>query len=515
MFPEDILSLIPQRPPFVMVDKLLSSDENSTQTTFRVNEENVLVVNGEFSEAGLMENIAQTAAARAGYMAIMVNNPVVVGYIGAIKNLEIFDLPEINDELVTEVKVKDQVFDMIVITGTVRCNDKLIAQCEMNIFVSKKKPDVFIVSDNILSPLGLTTDENFNQLKNGVSGIRKHHDTALADQPFYASLFENKNDFIQDDENKYTRFEQMLIASVKDALQNSNIDVTDKKTVLIISTTKGNISLLETEESNPTLQKRISLPTSAKLVAEYFGFINQPVVVSNACISGIMAIIIGVRLIQSGQYDHAVIAGADIISKFVLSGFQSFQAISAGPCKPFDVNRDGINLGEGAATIILSAYQHSAQDIKVMGGAISNDANHLSAPSRTGEELCQAITKSLDEAKLLTGAIDFISAHGTATIYNDEMEAKAITSADMQTVPINSLKGYYGHTLGAAGLIESIVSIHSLKENLAIPTLGFKDMGVMNPLNIYTDLLPGNFENCLKTGSGFGGCNAAVVFSKQ
>jgi predicted hotdog family 3-hydroxylacyl-ACP dehydratase len=137
MFPEDILLLIPQRPPFVMVDKLLSSDENSTQTAFRVNEENVLVVEGKFSEAGLMENIAQTAAARAGYIAMMENKPVAVGYIGAVKNLEIFDLPKINDELVTEVKIENQVFDVTVISGTVRRNDIVMAQCKMNIFNSK------------------------------------------------------------------------------------------------------------------------------------------------------------------------------------------------------------------------------------------------------------------------------------------------------------------------------------------------------------------------------------------
>jgi 3-oxoacyl-[acyl-carrier-protein] synthase-1 len=373
---------------------------------------------------------------------------------------------------------------------------------------------VFIVSDNILSPIGLTTSKNFGQLKKSVSGIQKHHDTALSDQPFYAALFDQSG-FIKDSDHKYTRFEQLLMASISDALQNSSVDAGDKKTVLIISSIKGNISLLETESYNPTIQKRISLPASAKLVAEYFGFINQPVVVSNACISGIMAILTGMRLIQSGQYENAVIAGADVISKFVLSGFQSFQAISPGPCKPFDVNRDGISLGEGAATIILSANPKNAQGIKVMGGAVSNDANHISAPSRTGAELCQAITKTLDNAHLLATDIDFISAHGTATIYNDEMEATAITLANLQTVPVNSLKGYYGHTLGAAGLIESIVSIHSLKENLVIPTLGFNETGTTNPLNICTDLLSGNFTNCLKTASGFGGCNAAVVFSKQ
>jgi 3-oxoacyl-[acyl-carrier-protein] synthase-1 len=372
---------------------------------------------------------------------------------------------------------------------------------------------VFIVSDNILSPIGLTTAENFVQLKKGVSGLKKHHHPALAYESFYASLFDPESSFIQD--NQSTRFEQLLIASVGDALQNSNITTGDKKTVLIIASTKGNISLLETANSDPNLSRRIALPTSARLVAEHFGFINPPVVISNACISGILAIITGMRLLQSGQYENAVIAGADVISKFVLSGFQSFRAISPGLCKPFDLNRDGINLGEGAATMILSVLPNNVSDIKVVGGAVSNDANHLSAPSRTGRELSQVITQTMTDAHLATPDIGFISAHGTATVYNDEMEAKAITLANLQAVPVNSLKGYYGHTLGAAGLIESIISIHSLKENLFIPTLGFKEPGTTNPLNICTDLLHGNFKTCLKIASGFGGCNAAVAFDKQ
>lgn len=515
MSPGDILLLIPQRPPFVMVDKLLSCDENSSKTSFRIDEENVLVIKGEFSEEGLIENIAQSAAAQAGYLAMMQNIPVKVGYISMVKNLEIFELPKINDELVTEVKVENRVFDMTVISGTVRSDDKVIAQCEMNIILSKTLKDVFIVSDNIISPLGLTTDENFSQLKIGRSGIREHTDISLADRPFYASLFDYKSAFIQDNGDKYTKFEQLLIASIRDALRHCKIEAGNKKTVLIISSTKGNISLLENEKNTPEIQKRISLPFSAKLVAEYFGFINQPIVVSNACISGILALITGMRLIQSGQYENAVIAGADVISKFILSGFQSFQAVSPVPCKPFDINREGISLGEGAATIILSAHQSNPENIKVVGGSVSNDANHISAPSRTGEELSQAIKKALDEAHISSSAIDFISAHGTATVYNDEMEAKAITLSKLQTVPVNSLKGYYGHTLGAASLIESIVSVHSLKENLVIPTLGFKEIGIPDPLNICTDLLAGDFKNCLKIASGFGGCNAAVVFSKQ
>ncbi len=374
--------------------------------------------------------------------------------------------------------------------------------------------DVFAIADNIFSPLGLSSAENFTQLKKSVSGVKKQDDVAISEQPFYASLFDKK-DLINDGLiNKYTKFESLLIASIRNALEGADIDCGDKKTILIISSTKGNISLLETETYNENLNKRIALSTSAKLVAEYFHFTNEPIVISNACISGLLAIITGMRMLQSGKYENAVVAGADVISKFVLSGFQSFQAISTQPCKPFDAARNGINLGEGAGTIILSSNQKYSNRIKVSGGAVSNDANHISGPSRTGEELSQAITKAIKDADLSAADINFISAHGTATIYNDEMEAKAITLAHLQSVPVNSLKGYYGHTLGAAGIIESIVTLHSMKENLILPTMGFQQPGVTNPVNVCTSLHTASLKNSIKTASGFGGCNAAVVFSK-
>ncbi len=376
--------------------------------------------------------------------------------------------------------------------------------------------DIFISADNIFSPLGINTAENFSQLKNNVSGIKLHDDPIMSDQPFYASLFDDSNEPATEvSQDNYTKFEKLLITSIKNALDNSKINTRDKKTVLIISSTKGNISLLETETYNKELKTRISLNTSAKLVTEYFGFVNQPVVVSNACISGILAILTGMRLIQSGQYENAVVAGADVISKFILSGFQSFQAISATPCKPFDAARDGINLGEGAGTVILTSNKEYSSGIKVSGGSVSNDANHISGPSRTGEELYQAVTRAMEDAKLSAQEINFISAHGTATIFNDEMEAKAITLAGMQSVPLNSLKGYYGHTLGAAGIIESIISIQSLKEDVVIPTMGFKNIGVTQPVNVCASLYRSTLQHCLKTASGFGGCNAAMIFSKQ
>ncbi|MFI5152219.1 MAG: beta-ketoacyl-[acyl-carrier-protein] synthase family protein [Chitinophagales bacterium] len=377
--------------------------------------------------------------------------------------------------------------------------------------------DIFVVSDNIFSPIGSTTAENFDQLKKNISGIRRWEFPSISPDPMYASLLpRGANPLPAEDNRNLTRFEQLLIASLKSALQSSDIQASDPRTLLIVSTTKGNISLLETEKMSPELEKRLALHHSARRVAEYFHCKNKPIIVSQACISGLLAIITGMRLLQSGAHDHALIVGADLITKFIWSGFQSFQAISPEPCRPFDANRKGISLGDGAATIVLSATAgKTSSHIRICGGSVTNDANHISGPSRTGEELFLAIRKTLAEAKISPEEVDFISAHGTATIYNDEMEAKAINLANLQSVPVNSLKGFYGHTLGAAGLIESIVSIQSLKEGILIPTKGYNQPGTSKPIRVSNQLQEGKYRKCLKTASGFGGCNAAILISKE
>jgi len=134
---ENILSVIPQRPPFVMVDQLVSCDEISSHTTLLVKEENVLVFNGELSEAGLLENIAQTAAAGLGYMTQRSGQPILTGYIAAIKNLEVFALPKVGDVIDTDVIIETQVFEVTLITGSIKSKGALIAKCEMKIFIKK------------------------------------------------------------------------------------------------------------------------------------------------------------------------------------------------------------------------------------------------------------------------------------------------------------------------------------------------------------------------------------------
>lgn len=375
---------------------------------------------------------------------------------------------------------------------------------------------VYVVADNIVGPLGSTTRENFDQVLSGNSGIAQHNNAAYAAAPFYGAITTpaQLDAFTANANVKgYTRFEQLLVASVQSALQQTAVTLTDARTGFIISTTKGNIELLEQqpEGAEPPLAN-MQLYTTAKKVASHFNAANEPLVISSACISGLVAILTGKRLIQSGRYDHVVVTGADVLTRFVLSGFQSFQAVSAVPCKPFDANRTGVTLGEGAATVILSREKGDAL-FSLGAGAISNDANHISGPSRTGEELAAVMQLAVNGSGLTAADIGFVSAHGTATLYNDEMEAKALHHAGLAAVPVNSLKGYYGHTLGAAGLIEAIISMQAMKAGVVLPTKGFEIPGVSMPVNVHNTLLQKTSRHFLKTVSGFGGCNAAMVFN--
>lgn len=378
--------------------------------------------------------------------------------------------------------------------------------------------NVFAVSNNIITSLGFTTEENFVSMRSGHSAIQKIEDKRISQVPICTSRIDeellNEKFTGSGSPEKFTHLEKLLILSVKEALRNTEIDIKSDKTIIIFSTTKGNIDLMEKEHDfGPD---RIHLWNTANQLKKYFNNPNTPINISNACISGITAIITGANLIAAGRFDHAVVVGGDIISEFTPSGFQSFKAISEEPCKPFDADRDGITLGEAAGTIILSKDAHKGADhnFQYLGGANSNDANHISGPSRTGDGLYYAIRNAVDQSGLIKEEIDYISAHGTATLYNDEMEAKAINWAELQDIPVNSLKSYWGHTLGAAGIIETALGIYCMKENTLLKTLNYKKHGVSKPLNVLTANSNTETNSFLKTASGFGGCNAALIFKK-
>lgn len=379
--------------------------------------------------------------------------------------------------------------------------------------------DVFIASDNIITSLGFTTAENAGNIQEGKTGILLRLDERISADSFYASLVDTsqlESRFSSyDNPDKFTRFEQLAICSIKDALSGTEINPADPRTLLILSTTKGNIDILESGKELKYGKERAYLWNTARLIQHYFKFRTEPVVISHACISGVQAIITGARLIRAGLFDNVVINGTDIISEFVMSGFNALKSLSTGPCRPFDKTRDGLSLGEGSGTIILTGTPLSSDsgvDIVAGEGLTTNDANHISGPSRTGEGLFLAISRLLKRSPVDIG---YISAHGTATVFNDEMESIAITRAGLQSVPVNSFKGYWGHTLGAAGVIESIMCIYSVRNSILFRTLGFHEAGVTNPVSVIEKNFKSELNHCLKIASGFGGCNAAILFNKR
>ena len=375
---------------------------------------------------------------------------------------------------------------------------------------------IYKLSDNIISSLGFSSTENFQAVKAGKIGLKYYENAFELPEPFVASLLDeeklNTHFFRLPNTEKfqYTKLEKAAILSVYNALSETVIDPACDNVLFVFSTTKGNIELLERNECYEP--ERVYLWRSAQLIAEYFGNKNQPLVVSNACISGVSAQITAARCLSAHRAKYVIVVGAEVLSKFIISGFQSFKALSNQVCKPFDKNRTGLNLGEAADTIIYTfADEHDTvpqNAVIYKHGAICNDANHISGPSRTGEGLFNAITKTLKN--ISREDIRFINAHGTATPYNDEMEAVAIGRCGLEDIPVNSLKGYFGHTLGAAGILETIISTHALQDNVILKSHGFEELGV-SPINISAEVTTSSKPACLKLISGFGGCNAAMV----
>ena len=236
-------------------------------------------------------------------------------------------------------------------------------------------------------------------------------------------------------------------------------------------------------------------------------------VVSNACISGVCGQIAAVRELLGGRYRYAVVIGCDILSKFIISGFQSFKALSAGRCKPYDKHRTGLNLGEAVGTIILEITDRERPGAwQYVASSIHNDANHISGPSRTGEGSFRVLSDILENIDM--DDLAFVNAHGTATPYNDEMESIAIHRAGLDVIPVNGLKGVFGHTLGAAGVIETILSMKAVDNGVILPTAGFEEQGTTYGLNIANESRSTDKRTFIKILSGFGGSNAGIAYRK-
>ena len=312
---------------------------------------------------------------------------------------------------------------------------------------------VVCIGESILSPLGATPAENFAAVRRGESALRRYEGMFGVREPFVASLMDRS---LWTSPGR-TIFDSIVIEAARRAVEAAGIDPASPRTAFVLSTIKGNIEFIDTQD--------VTLACSARRLADAFGNPNPAVVVSNACISGLAALLQGRRMLLSGRYDHVVVVGAEVQSRFIVTGFQSLKALSEAPCKPFDAARDGL--------------------------ALRYVLRHTSP-----EELA------------------FVNVHGTSTLYNDEMEAIAIDRAGLLNVPVNALKGAFGHTMGAAGILESILSMHAVDAGLVLPTRGFSALGVSRPVRV--SALAGTTDKraFVKLLSGFGGVNGALLFRK-
>ena len=366
------------------------------------------------------------------------------------------------------------------------------AKMKQNVMVS-------VLADNVISPLGETSEENYQAVKEGKSAIHAYAPmTAGIPNGFVASLLSSD-------------FEELAFRSAQKAIDASGINISSTRTVFILSSTKGSI-----EKLGQTDDDKLYLGNIAQRIATRLGIQLSPIVVCNACISGLAAMILASRLLVSKKYDYAVVCGADCPGRFIISGFQSLNAMSAFSCQPFDIERQGLNLGEAAATVVLgreittkSVNNGCRRQVWQIGhGYIKNDAYHISAPSKTAEGLYEALQETMNGIDKRN--IAFINAHGTATLFNDQMEAIAIHRAELQDIPVNALKGYVGHTLGAAGIMETILCMKAVDDHTVLGTRGYEEVGVSGRIQLSSKHHSTIKTSFIKQLSGFGGCNATL-----
>lgn len=367
-----------------------------------------------------------------------------------------------------------------------------------------------VVSTNIVSPLGMSSQENWRAVMQGRSALRRLENYKGIPLPFVASVFtpEQVEELAVEG---FTRFESLAIRSITEALTHTDLDVHGDRTIFILSTTKADVEELGFAAERDGDYHRPAL--SAQRIAEHVGIGGGAIVCCNACISGVSAQILADRLISCGHYDNAVVCGADLVSPFTASGFLSFKSLSNEVCRPFDADRQGLNLGEAAATIVFTRADNLREgDWLFERGEMDNDAFHLSTPAPSGEgarKVLEAVMKGRDASELA-----FVSAHGTATMFNDQMESVAIEKAGLSSVPLTALKGWFGHTLGASGVLEVILGMMAVSESVVLPLRGFREIGVSGKVNLSPELRATDKNSFLKMISGFGGCNAAALYRR-
>ena len=290
---------------------------------------------------------------------------------------------------------------------------------------------------------------------------------------------------------------------------------------LITATIKSGVDNLESFfRGRPAGFQDVLLSAVADIVSAKFGLTGNGICVSASCASSTIAVAHGAALIESGRTEAVLVCCGDLITEYAFAGFSSLKALSPFACRPFDRDRKGLSLGEGAAALLLMNANRARRENRdhlgtVLGWGIANDATHITAPAKSARGLIQAVGQALRSAHRKPEEITAISAHGTGTVYNDLMELNAFRQVfGERKVPMYSIKGAIGHTLGAAGGLEVILGLKTLSSRMAPPTVGFSipEKGAGGRVSSGPQAVSGDY--LLTTNSGFGGVNAALVLGR-
>ena len=398
------------------------------------------------------------------------------------------------------------------------------------------KRRIVITGTGIVTALGTGQEANRAKIFAGTSAVGEI--TAFDAKKYRGRLGGEATEFISYELNNISsrrldRASHLLIQAAREALTEADIidSIKDRPLLLSLGTTLGGMlsgEMFHKEVLAKGLERaRLSLLTDYMAHCQAINLLREFRLrgdfrmFSNACASGTNAVGHAFRSLQSGEYDVAICGGYDTMSEFTFAGFNSLMAVTPNLCRPFDKNRDGLVLGEGAGILVLEGLDHAENRGAFIIGEIkgygeSSDGYHMTSPDPEGRGAAAAITRALEDSG--RQSVDYINAHGTGTPLNDAMESRAIALAfgqEAAAIPVSSIKPLIGHLLGAAGAVEAIVSLFAIKDQMLPPNINFETPDAGCELNIVT----GSHMKCdigtvLSNSFGFGGANASIILGK-
>jgi len=382
-------------------------------------------------------------------------------------------------------------------------------------------PSVVIAGCGAITAVGRGVDTLRSAMRANTSGLRSD---PRFDQPRFQSSIVGavpRNGADIEDDDPAFRLATGALQQARDDARAGLASIAAERIGLVLSTTKANIEALERfadhRPCSEPARRHLQADLLATDLAAAHGAKGPVQCVSVACVSGLVALQQGAKLIQRGAADAVFVVGVDHLSAFVVAGFTALKAIDPLGCRPFDRDRCGLSPGEAGAAIVLVKAQDQSLAITIRGWATTNDANHMTGPSRDGSGLALAIRRALDSAGLRPDAIDYVNAHGTGTPYNDAMESQAMRAVFGDACPpVSGCKGMLGHTLGAAGVVETILCVLAMQERVlpGIPRLSITAEGA--PASVVREPRTGvRLNHVLKLNTGFGGVNGALILSHE